>query len=187
MARSYRQLSLEDRVTLQTQLQMGWSPAAIAAGLQRARSTVTREMAHNGWKPASTATAQSRRWGNGMHLARIADHGARHLHQKPRVVRKLVPGTGLWPIVLKLLRRKRPQCGARSPERHQRAFLDALTLIDQRPEEVDQRIVPGHREGDLIKGAMNRSRGHPGRAHNPLRRPGQARGRTRPDHRPGLQ
>lgn len=33
-----------------------------------------------------------------------------------------------------------------------------MTLIDQRPEEIDQRIVPGHWEGDLIKGAMNRSR-----------------------------
>lgn len=52
----------------------------------------------------------------------------------------------------------RPQRGARSPERHQRAFLEAMTLIDHRPDEVDQRIVPGHWEGDPIKGAMNRSR-----------------------------
>ena len=205
MARTYRQLSLEERVVLQTQLQMGWRPAAIAAGLQRARSTLTREMARNGWKPASAATAQSRRWGNGMYLARKADLRARQLHQKPRVQRKLVPGTSLWesvlghlrrrlspaqiastlarmptPVrishetlyatfyamprgelrasVLKLLRRKRPHRGARSPERHQRPFLDAMTLIDQRPEEVDQRLVPGHWEGDVIKGRMNRSR-----------------------------
>lgn len=205
MAKTYRQLSLEERVTLQLQLQMGWRPAAIAAGLQRARSTITREMARNGWKPSSESTPQSRRWGNGMYLARTADRRAGRLHRKPRVQRKLVPATPLWDIVLshlrrrlspaqiastlarmpvpvrishetiyatfyamprgelrasvlKLLRRKRPQRGARSPERHQRAFLDAMTLIDQRPEEVDQRIVPGHWEGDLIKGKMNRSR-----------------------------
>ena len=162
-------------------------------------------MARNGWRPASDATAQSRRWGNGMYLARTAHRRARQLHQKPRVERRLVPGTPLWSIVLahlrrrlspaqiastlarrptpvrishetlyatfyamprgqlrasllRLLRRKRPQRGARSPERHQRAFLDAMTLIDHRPQEVDQRIVPGHWEGDLIKGAMNRSR-----------------------------
>jgi IS30 family transposase len=162
-------------------------------------------MARNGWKPAAQATPQSRRWGNGMYLARTADLRARRLQQKPRVARRLVAGTPLWDIVLghlrrrlspaqiastlarmpvpvrishetlyatfyamprgelrrsvlQLLRRKRPQRGARSPERHQRAFLDAMTLIDHRPEEVDQRIVPGHWEGDLIKGKMNRSR-----------------------------
>lgn len=205
MAKTYRQLSLEERVVLQAQLQMGLRPAAIAAGLGRARSTIAREMSRNGWKPASEATPQSRRWGNGMYLARTAERRARGLHRKPRVQRKLLPGTALWNIVLshlrrrlspaqiastlarmpvsvrishetlyatfyamprgelrssvlKLLRRRRPQRGARSPERHQRAFLDAMTLIDHRPEEVGQRIVPGHWEGDLIKGAMNRSR-----------------------------
>jgi len=105
MARIYRQLCLEERVVLQTQLSLGLSPAAIAAGLNRARSTITREMARNGWKPAAAATAQSRRWGNGMYLARIADRRARRLHQKPRVVRKLVPGTPLWQFMLSQLRR----------------------------------------------------------------------------------
>ncbi len=205
MSRSYQQLCVEERVVLQTQLSLGLRPAAIAAGLNRARSTILREMTRNGWKPASQATAQSRRWGNGMYLARTADLRALRMHRKPRVVRKLVPGTPLWqcvigqlrrrlspaqiastlarmptPVrishetlyatfyamprgelraqVLKLLRRRRPQRGARSPERHQRAFLDAMTLIDHRPDEVAERIVPGHWEGDLIKGAMNRSR-----------------------------
>jgi IS30 family transposase len=46
--KSYTQLSLVDRALLQTQLVLRWSPAAIAAGLQLARSTTTREMAHNG-------------------------------------------------------------------------------------------------------------------------------------------
>jgi len=50
MGKAYRHLSLEERTLLQTQLVMGWSPAAIAAGLQRARSTITREMARNGWR-----------------------------------------------------------------------------------------------------------------------------------------
>jgi IS30 family transposase len=205
MARTYKQLSLEERSLLQTQLSMGWRPAAIAAGLQRARSSITREMLRNGWQAAPAVSPQSRRWGNGGYLARTAHRRAQRLRALPRVARKLIPGTPLWQLVIQhlrrglspaqiastlarmpdpvrlsyetiytafyamprgqlrarvlaLLRRRHPQRGARSPARHQRPFLDAMTLIDQRPAEVDERIVPGHWEGDLIKGAMNRSR-----------------------------
>jgi IS30 family transposase len=196
---------LEERSLLQTQLSMGWRPAAIAAGLQRARSSITREMLRNGWQAAPAVSPQSRRWGNGGYLARTAHRRAQRLRALPRVARKLIPGTPLWQLVIQhlrrglspaqiastlarmpdpvrlsyetiytafyamprgqlrarvlaLLRRRHPQRGARSPARHQRPFLDAMTLIDQRPAEVDERIVPGHWEGDLIKGAMNRSR-----------------------------
>ena len=38
------QLSFEEWALIQTQLVLCWSPPAIAAGFQRARSTVTREM-----------------------------------------------------------------------------------------------------------------------------------------------
>jgi IS30 family transposase len=196
---------LEERSLLQTQLSMGWRPAAIAAGLQRARSSITREMLRNGWQAAPAVSPQSRRWGNGGYLARTAHRRAQRLRALPRVARKLIPGTPLWQLVIQhlrrglspaqiastlarmpdpvrlsyetiytafyamprgqlrarvlaLLRRRHPQRGARSPARHQRPFLDAMTLIDQRPAEVDERIVPGHWEGDLIKGALNRSR-----------------------------
>jgi len=205
MARTYKQLSLEERSLLQAQLTMGWRPAAIAAGLQRARSTITREILRNGWQPAAEVSPQSRRWGNGGYLARTANLRAQRLHRKPRVRPRLVPGNPLWSLVIEhlrrrlspaqiastlarmpdpvrlsyetiytafyamprgelratvltLLRRRHAQRGARAPDRYHRPFLDAMTLIDQRPAEVAERIVPGHWEGDLIKGKMNRSR-----------------------------
>ncbi|ADV80922.1 IS30 family transposase [Terriglobus saanensis] len=205
MGNCYVQLDDFERVVIQSQLQMGWRPASIAAGLQRSRSTVTRELRRNGWKRSCESSAQSRRWGNGGYVARRAGQRARQAHRKPRVERKLVPGTPLWTEVrrylhqrlspfqiastlsrmpepvrishetiytalyamprgelrtelLRLLRRKRPQRGTRDPNRHQRPFVDGMTLIDERPTEVDERLVPGHWEGDLIKGRMNRSR-----------------------------
>lgn len=205
MGRKYEHLSSSDRALIQTQLSMGWSRSSIAAGLHRSRSTISRELRRNGWQPSSLVSPQSRRWGNGGYLARTADRRARQLRRKPRVPRRLVPGTALWDLVLfhlrrrlspsqiastlarmptpvrlshetiytafyamprgelrtsvlKLLRRRHPQRGARSPNRHKRSFLDAMTLIDHRPDEVDERVVPGHWEGDLIKGRMNRSR-----------------------------
>lgn len=201
----YGQLDDFERLTIQTQLQMGWRPAAIAAGLERSRSTVTRELRRNGWKWSAECSGQSRRWGNGGYVARRAGQRARQAHRKPRVVRKLLPGTPLWAEVrrhlrrrlspfqiastlfrmpdpvrishetiytalyamprgelrtemLHQLRRRRPQRGTRDPNRHQRPFLDGMTLIDERPSEVDERLVPGHWEGDVVKGRMNRSR-----------------------------
>ena len=51
MAAAYSHLSFEERALLETQLRLGMRPAAIAAALLRARSTISREMRHNGWQP----------------------------------------------------------------------------------------------------------------------------------------
>ena len=47
MGKPYKQLSFEAHALLQTQLVLRWSPAAIIAGFQQARSTVTCEMARH--------------------------------------------------------------------------------------------------------------------------------------------
>jgi IS30 family transposase len=204
MGMAYKHLSMEERSLLQTQLSMGWSPAAIAAGLQRARSTITREMARNGWRPRVLRTHIGRPPLAGGYYAPFAEQRARILRRKPRNLRKLVPGTPLWdrvigylrrglspeqiastlalmpdPVrlshetiytalyamprgqlrarVLTLLRRRHKQRRPRSGK-VTRPFLDAITLIDDRPAEVAERLVPGHWEGDLIKGKLNQSR-----------------------------
>ena len=105
MGKSYKQLSLVERALLQTQWVLRWSPAAIAAGLQRARSTVTREMARNGWLPEPEIALRGRPRVAGRYRAEAAHERAGTLACKPRVVRKLVVGSALFGLVVAHLRR----------------------------------------------------------------------------------
>jgi len=204
MGKSYTHLNLEERCLLQTQLEMGWSPAAIAAGLQRARSSVTREMARNGWRADPAVRQRGRPRKAGGYRAAEAHQRAVHLAAKPRVERKLTPGSALFekvvsylrqglspeqiartleamldPVrlshetiytalyamprgqlrarVLTLLRRAHMQRRKRSAGTDRRSKIPNMVLIGERPSEIEERLVPGHWEGDLIKGRRNQS------------------------------
>ena len=98
MAAAYSHLSFEERALLETQLRLGIRPSAIAAGLLRARSTISREMRRNGWKADRGSVRGAQRIAGGYRSI-AADRRARHLAATPRVVRKLGTETPLWAIV----------------------------------------------------------------------------------------
>ncbi|MDQ2925787.1 MAG: IS30 family transposase [Acidobacteriota bacterium] len=200
MAKGYLHLTGDERCLIQAQLSLRQSPAVIAAGLCRSRSTVTREIARNGWAVGAGGKRVS-----GVYTAARAQFRARLRAAKLRVPRKLQLHTPLWELVLKHLRRglspeqiagtlahmqspvrisyeaiytalyamprgelrestlkllrrghKGRRLRASAHDRRNKAIPD-MVLIDQRPEEVDQRLVPGHWEGDLLIGKGNRS------------------------------
>ena len=59
--------------------------------------------------------------------------------------------------VISLLRKSHKTRRPRARGDDRRGLIPNMTSIDERPLEVDERFVPGHWEGDLIKGARNRS------------------------------
>ncbi len=205
MPGSYSHLDIQERALIETQLQLGMSPAAIAAGLMRAPSTVTREMRRNGWLPLAELSRLGRTRIAVGYRCVAADRRARLLAVKPRVPRKLVPGNPLWMVVVghlqqglspaqigstlarmpdpvhlsyetiytalyamprghlrsSLLTLMRRRHHARRPQRRKdgrsKPSIPEMTLIDQRPVEIQMRLIPGHWEGDLIIGKGNLS------------------------------
>jgi IS30 family transposase len=69
-----------------------------------------------------------------------------------------VPRGPLRDHALSQLRRKhKARRSRRAPNDRRNRVIPDMVLIDQRPEEVGLRVVPGHWEGDLIIGKSNRS------------------------------
>ena len=207
MGKIYEQLSIEERTMIQTQLGMGIRPSAIAIGLNRSASTLSRELRRNGWTRPKTRRGPGRPPVAGGYRAEAAHKRAQACTVTPRVERRLWPGTALWGHVLHYLKagyspeqiagtlalvhsetpslqvshetiytaiyamprgelrtqvigwlrfghaKRRPR--ARGQDR--RGQIPEMVSIHERPPEVEGRLVPGHWEGDLIKGAHNRS------------------------------
>jgi IS30 family transposase len=207
MGNIYKQLSIEERTVIQTQLVLGIKPAAIAVGLNRSASTLSRELRRNGWVRPKAHPGPGRPAVAGGYCAGAAHRRAQACTVIPRVERRLRPGTVLWGHVRRYLKagyspeqvagtlaavhpdhpslqvshetiytaiyamprgalrtavigwlrfghaKRRPR--ARGDDR--RGKIPDMVSIHERPPEVDERLVPGHWEGDLIKGAHNRS------------------------------
>lgn len=205
MGHHYTHLSPEERGAIQAWVGQGLSARQIARELQRAQSTITRELRRNGCRPRNGRALIGRPRKAPGYDAAAAQQRAVGLRQRPRRPRKLRTGTALWSEVLILLRagwspqqaslrlrRRHPDNPAwhvshetvytalyamprgelrrqlllrrkRAARRPQRRALDGrgrmtdLPSIHDRPPEVEERLLPGHWEGDLIKGARNQS------------------------------
>ena len=207
MGKNYSQLSIEERTMIQTQLEMGIKPAAIALGLNRSASTLSRELSRNGWVRETGRRGSGRPRMAGGYRAVAAQERATMCTVTPHVARRLRPQALLWGRVMRYLKKgyspeqiagtlalvhtdtpslrvshetiytaiyamprgelrtqvigwlrfghakRRPR--ARGEDR--RGRIPDMVSIHDRPPEVDERLIPGHWEGDLIKGAYNRS------------------------------
>jgi IS30 family transposase len=67
------------------------------------------------------------------------------------------PRGSLKTLMIEALRQAKPKRGARRTTLAGSAMVPETLRIIYRPEDVEARLVPGHWEGDLIKGAFNRS------------------------------
>ena len=207
MGKIYTQLSIEERTMIQTQLSMGYTPSQIARELGRSPGTLSRELKRNGWTRPKLPRCVGRPRVAGGYRADVAQRRAGACSTKPRVLRKLRPGTVLWEQVTDYLQadyspeqiagtlatvhpdnpslqvshetiytaiyamprgelrteiigwlrfghaKRRPR--TRGEDR--RGQIPDMVSIHERPPEIEERLVPGHWEGDLIKGAHNRS------------------------------
>jgi transposase, IS30 family len=105
MGISYAQLKSEERAMIQMHLSLGTRPSKIAFYLGRARSTITRELIRNGWQRPRLVSRPGKKLVAGGYDCGKADRRSRRLAAVPRVASKLIPGTGLWAMMEKHLRR----------------------------------------------------------------------------------
>jgi IS30 family transposase len=189
-------------------LERGCTLRAIARSVQRAASTITRELARNDWSnPTLAPKKPGRPPVAGGYRAPFAQQRADAQARQARCPRRLAEKAPLWRHVKRLLRgrhspeqiagilrrmnpgeptlrvchetiytalyamprgelrteliaclrqaRKSRRPRARGEDR--RGTIPNMTSIHQRPPEVDERVIPGHWEGDLIKGVRNAS------------------------------
>lgn len=207
MNTTYQHLGLDERAHIQFLLERGLTIRAIAEAVNRAPSTISRELARNGWRCPSRPRGRGRPLVAGGYRAVAAQQRAECAARQARRPPRLRPGTWLWAQLLSLLAKghspeqiagilRRMYPG--DPDRHashetiytaiyamprgelrsevigllrqarrarrprargedRRGQIPDMVSIHLRPPEVDDRVVPGHWEGDTIKGAGNAS------------------------------
>ena len=105
MSEGYSHLKVEERAMIQMHLSLGTRPSKIAFYLGRSRSTITRELARNGWQRPRLIARTGPKLIAGGYSCGAADQRAKKLRRVARVERKLRPGTSLWAMMERHLRR----------------------------------------------------------------------------------
>jgi IS30 family transposase len=147
MSKSYQHLDYGERVLIQTQLSLGMKPCSIADSLERSRSTVVLDHLGQGLSPVQITRT----------LALMADP-VRLSHETIYTSLYAMPRGELRSAVLDLLRHGHKTRRSRSMKKDRRnQAIPNMVSIEQRPVEVQMRLIPGHWEGDLIIGKGNRS------------------------------
>jgi IS30 family transposase len=164
--------------------ELGRSPSVISAQIRRGRATDGRDTAGPAQVAAAARWERSgrraklapdsplfaevtkllrRQWSPEQIAGRRKEDGAEVLsglgvsHEAIYQAIYTVPRGELRRELLACLRQGKPHRGRRSKDGERRGRICDMTSIRERPAEVAGRLVPGHWEGDLIKGAGNRS------------------------------
>ena len=190
--RSRRVLTLAEREDISRGIASGQSIRAIATGLQRTASTVSREVARHGGRPQYRANeADQQAWDSALRprSCLLATHRKLQEIVASKLVRDWSPQQisgwlkrqypknealrvshetiyrslfiqargALKQELIQRLRSKRRIRRSRHASIHghsQGRIVDAIS-IRERPAEVEDRAIPGHWEGDLLRGTRN--------------------------------
>jgi len=101
------------------------------------------------WSPEQIAA--------GLRRMHPDDPSRRVSHETIHAAIHAQPRGELKALMIEALRQAKPKRGARRTTLAGSAMVPETLRIIHRPEDVEARLVPGHREGDLIRGAFNRS------------------------------
>jgi transposase, IS30 family len=188
-----RYLSLQDRLAIADGLRVGLTLTAVAAGIGKHTSTVSREVRArsigglylpyqaNDAAAADRARPKQSKLVTNQKLRQAVDDGLSLRHSPEQISHRLVKDFpddegmrvsyetiyqalyfqargGLKREVAQALRtgrtRRKPH---RAPGARSQRFVDPMIMISERPAEVADRAVPGHWEGDLITGELNKT------------------------------
>jgi IS30 family transposase len=113
------------------------------------QSFVHSHLVHRRWSPEQIA--------HRLRHMHPDDPAARVSHETIYAAIYAQPRGGLKAAMIEALRQGKPVRGRRRTTLAGSAMVPETLRIINRPEEIEARLVPGHWEGDLIKGAFNRS------------------------------